>query len=125
METVGWHPVPSGPLAVRWLAFDASRAAAGALAARRGALENAGTAPWRELKLSYHWLDQLGNPILWDGIRTELPALAPAARMEIAAAVRAPIPPGPYRLAFDLVLEHRFWLSELGNQPLDLPVEVR
>jgi hypothetical protein len=38
--------------------------------------------------------------------------------------VRAPIPPGRYRLAVDLVEEHRFWLAELGNEPLERELEV-
>ena len=34
-------------------------------------LENAGTVTWRPgINVSYHWLDRLGNPIVWDGIRT-------------------------------------------------------
>ena len=39
-------------------------------------------------------------------------------------ALRAPIPPGRYRLAVDLVEEHRFWLAELGNPPLEEDVDV-
>ena len=42
-----------------------------------------------------------------------------ARRCERELAVRAPIPPGRYRLAVDLVEEHRFWLAELGNTPLE------
>jgi len=38
--------------------------------------------------------------------------------------VRGPIPPGRYRLAFDLVDEHRFWLGELGNYTPELDVDV-
>ena len=41
-------------------------------ARRRVELENAGAAAWRTrggegVQLSYHWLDELGNPIVWDG----------------------------------------------------------
>ena len=38
--------------------------------------------------------------------------------------MRGPIPPGRYRLAFDLVDEHRFWLAELGNFTPELEVDV-
>jgi hypothetical protein len=38
--------------------------------------------------------------------------------------VRAPIPPGRYRLAFDLVAELRAWFSELGNTVLETTVDV-
>jgi len=38
--------------------------------------------------------------------------------------VQAPLPPGGYRLAFDLVLEGRYWLSEVGNAQLELDLAV-
>jgi hypothetical protein len=38
--------------------------------------------------------------------------------------VRAPIPPGRYRLAFDLVAELRAWFSELGSPMLAQDVVV-
>ena len=123
MEAVGDHPVPAGPLAVRWLGYELEPPQAGALTRARVALENAGTAPWRDLKLSYHWLDDRGNPIVWDGLRYEV-AAAPGVRVEQDFELRGPIPPGRYRLAFDLVDEHRFWLAELGNFAPEVDVEV-
>jgi hypothetical protein len=39
-------------------------------------------------------------------------------------ALRGPKPPGPYRLAFDLLEEHRFWFAEVGSHALELPVAV-
>jgi hypothetical protein len=120
MERAGEHPVPAGPLAVRWLAFELPRLRAGARHECRVALANAGGVAWRDLLLAYHWLDDRGNPIVWDGLRTELPVVQPGGEVEVAAALRAPIPPGRYRLAFDLVLEGHFWLSELGNAQLSL-----
>jgi hypothetical protein len=130
MEAAGEHPVPSGPLAVRWLAYDPGRPRAGALGTARLAFQNAGTVPWpptgeRRVCLGYHWLDELGNPIVWDGLWTALPhEVAPGERVEAELAVRGPIPPGPYRLAFDLVAEDRYWFSELGNAPLERTVPV-
>jgi hypothetical protein len=123
LATVGDHPVPAGPLAVRWLAYELEPPQAGALTQARVSLENAGTAAWRDLNLSYHWLDERGNPIVWDGLRTAVEA-APGERLEVAAPLRAPIPPGRYRLALDLVDEHRFWLAELGNYTPELDVDV-
>jgi hypothetical protein len=131
MDRVGEHAVPAGPLAVRWIAYELPELRAGARASVRLQLENAGSAPWRSegnvgLQLSYHWLDSLGNPIVWDGARTAFPrAIAPGETLELDAEIVAPRPPGGYRLAFDLVEEHRFWLEELGCVPLDVPVEVR
>ena len=130
MEAAGDHPVPSGPLAVRWLACDPDRPRAGALGTARLAFENAGTVPWpptgeRRVCLGYHWLDELGNPIVWDGLWTALPReVAPGERVEADLTVRGPLPPGPYRLAFDLVAEDRYWFTELGNAPLEREVPV-
>ena len=131
MERVGEHAVPAGPLAVRWLAYDVGEPRAGVTGTARLRLENAGSAPWRSrategVRLAYHWLDPLGNPIVWDGIRTPFPhAVEPGQAVEIDAPVLAPRPPGSYRLAFDLVEELRFWFEEVGSTPLEIPVEVR
>jgi hypothetical protein len=43
----------------------------------------------------------------------------------VDALVRAPIPPGRYRFALDLVAEHRAWFSELGGEMVALTVDVR
>ncbi|MBM2823939.1 MAG: hypothetical protein HW413_2685 [Thermoleophilia bacterium] len=131
MERVGEHPVPVGPLAVRWLAYEVPEQRAGVSANARLRLENAGSAPWRShgregVQISYHWLDPLGNAIVWDGPRTSLPqAVEPGQVAELEIVVVAPRPPGSYRLAFDLVEELRFWFQEVGSTPLDLPVDVK
>jgi hypothetical protein len=117
------HHVPAGPLAVRWHGYEVEPVQAGAVARAHVMLENAGSAPWRDLNVSYHWLDDRGNPIVWDGIRHPVSA-APGERIDLALQVRGPIPPGRYRLAFDLVDEHRFWLGELGNYTPELDVDV-
>jgi hypothetical protein len=120
---LGAHPVPTGPLAVRWLSYELDPVQAGALTRAHVVVENARSAQWRGLKASYHWLDDRGNPIVWDGIRHDVDA-APGERVERELQVRGPIPPGRYRLAFDLVDEHRFWLAELGNFTPELDVDV-
>jgi hypothetical protein len=131
VQRVGEHPVPVGPLAVRWIAYELGEARAGVVSQARLLLENAGTAPWRSrgrdgVQLAYHWLDPLGNPIVWDGTRTAFPApVSPGEVVELEIPVEAPRPPGGYRLAFDLVEEHRFWFEEVGSAPLDVAVEVQ
>jgi len=131
MERVGEHPVPVGPLAVRWLGHDLPELRAGAAAPARVALRNDGTATWRSrretgVQLSYHWLDDRGNAIVWDGPRVDFGGpVAPGDEVEVALRVRAPQPPGRYRLAFDLVEELRFWFAEVGSAPLELDAEVR
>jgi hypothetical protein len=78
------------------------------------------------VQLAYHWLDPLGNAIVWDGARTAFPdAVGPGEAVELEPTVTAPRPPGSYRLAFDLVEEFRFWFQELGSSPLDVQVDVR
>ena len=63
-----------GPLVARWLTWMLDEPRAGALGGARVEIENAGTATWHgDVSCSYHWLDGLGNPIVWDGIRTPLP----------------------------------------------------
>jgi hypothetical protein len=116
--------VPAGPLAVRWVAYELEPPQAGALGRPRVQLENAGAANWQDVFASYHWLDDLANPIRWDGLRTEVPPLPPGASTTLELPVRAVMPPGRYRLAFDLVLEHRYWLSEIGNTMLDVELDV-
>src|ERR687897_999543 len=131
MNRVGEHPVPVGPLAVRWLGYRLPELRAGAESTVEVLLRNAGTATWRSrgdlgVKLSYHWLDDRGNAIVWDGPRVGFGGpVAPGDEIEVALSVRAPRPPGRYRLAFDLVEELRFWFAEVGSAPLELDVEVR
>ena len=114
-----------GPLAVRWGAPPDGAVEAGTSLTLPVELENAGAIGWGAgILASYHWLDDRDNPIVWDGIRTPAPPLAPGERATVEVRVRAPIPPGRYRLAFDLVAEHRAWLSELGSPMLARDVDV-
>src|SRR3954454_1194215 len=124
MQRAPDHAVPAGPLGVRWLGHELGALQAGARSTARVELENAGAAQWHGVSLSYHWLDDLGNPIIWDGLRAPLPALSPGERATAEVDVRGWIPPGAYRVAFDLVLEHRYWLSEIGNAMLETDLTV-
>ena len=113
------------PLAVRWLAHELPDLRAGAKATARVELENVGVTPWRgdRFTVSYHWLDERGNAIVWDGLRTAVTA-EPGESARVDVAIRAPIPPGRYRLSIDVVDEGRFWFGELGEQTLDADVDV-
>ncbi|HKI92159.1 MAG TPA: hypothetical protein VJ986_07640 [Gaiellaceae bacterium] len=119
------------PLVVRWRACERGPVQAGAEQFATVELENAGSATWRTrgpedgLFLAFHWLDERGNPIVWDGTRTPLERpIAPGETLRQEMRLRGPIPPGRYRLAVDLIEEHRFWLAELGNAPLEEVVDV-
>src|SRR4051794_18556819 len=114
----------SGPLVARWRTLEREPVQAGSLQLATVEVENAGTAAWRTrgsedgLFLSYHWLDERGNPIVWDGVRTPLVrTVEPGESLRQEVALRAPIPAGRYRLAGDPVEEHRFWLAPLGQHP--------
>jgi hypothetical protein len=113
-----------GPLAVRWGEWTLPEPQAGAVSVARVELENAGTVAWRDIGVGYHWLDDRGNPIVWDGERTALPVVAPGERVALEARVRCPIPPGRYRFALDLVVEHRAWFSELGSDWAQADIDV-
>jgi hypothetical protein len=120
-----------GPLVARWHTLERAPVEAGVLQRVTVEVENAGTATWRTrsaedgLFLAYHWLDERGNAIVWDSPRTPLErAVAPGETLRQELALRGPIPPGRYRLAVDLVEEHRFWLAELGNPPYEEDVDV-
>jgi hypothetical protein len=130
VERVGEHPVPAGPLAVRWLAHEIPAVRAGERATARVVLENAGSATWRSrgregVQAASHWLDALGNPIVWDGRRTAFgDPVPPGGQTEVELELLGPRPPGSYRLALDLVEEHRYWFAEVGSFALEMPVEV-
>jgi hypothetical protein len=112
-------------LSVAWGEWSIAPAHAGAVGAATVEVANTGTITWGDtIALAYHWLDDRGNPIHWDGDRTALPRLAPGEGATVEARVRAPIPPGRYRLAFDLVAEGRAWFAELGSEALATNVDV-
>jgi hypothetical protein len=114
-----------GPLAVRFGDWTLTRAQAGTFALLHIEIENIGTATWSDTtRLAYHWLDDRDNPIVWDGERTKLPIVAPGEKITVDGRVRVPIPPGAYRFAPDLVLEHRAWFSQLGGALHSAEIEV-
>jgi hypothetical protein len=112
-----------GPLVARWRSWSLDPPRAGALTTARAEVENSGAATWGpDISASYHWLDERGNAIVWDGIRSALRSpVAPGQSVSLEIAVRAPIPPARYGFALDLVAEHRAWFGELGDN--DAPSE--
>jgi len=124
------HQVAAGPLAVRWVGYRLPPHRAGATAVGQVELENAGSVAWRSqpgtgIHLGYHWLDLRGNAIVWSPAFILLPSVvAPGERISVFVTIRAPIPPGRYRLALDLVDEGRSWFADLGNERLKLDVDV-
>jgi hypothetical protein len=75
---------------------------------------------------SYHWLDQTGKVLIYEGIRSRLPqAIEPATRKQVPISVIAPTVAGQYILEVTLVHEGVAWMEDDGltNLRLDLIVE--
>ena len=87
-------------------------------------LRNEGRIAWRSsdtppFALSYHWLAPGSEDVLiFDGLRTPFTEpVPPGADVKLMARVRAPEYPGDYVLIWDVVQEHRTWLSLEGVYP--------
>lgn len=92
---------------------------------------NESEAPWptkgaARVKLAYHWLDEGGRTVNYDGRRTDLKApLLPGERLRQPLLVVAPEEPGRYVLEIDPVFEHVAWFSRRnGGKTFRAPVEV-
>ena len=87
-------------------------------------LSNRGSITWQSavepvFALSYHWLTvDTEEVLLYDGLRTPFAQpVEPGADVQLQARVRAPGYPGSYVLVWDVVQEHRTWLSLEGVYP--------
>ncbi len=79
----------------------------------------------RQVNVSYHWLDSVGNLLLYDGKRTPLPCdVEPGKTVRMWASVIAPTQPGDARLQITLVQEHVGWFDECGSLPAEIKVLV-
>jgi hypothetical protein len=93
-------------------------------------LDNTGQVVWDSgtspmFALSYHWLRPDGSVVVFEGWRTMFDTpVAPGMRVTIPADVKAPGEPGDYVLVWDLVHEHRAWLSTEGVAPARSHVTV-
>jgi peptidoglycan hydrolase-like amidase len=80
-------------------------------------LRNTGLLTWpaggdHPVRLSYHWIDAGGTPVVWDGPRNALPFdVVPGAEVLVAVTVRAPQTEGAYTLAWDMVQDGVGWFS--------------
>jgi len=79
-------------------------------------VKNTGSLPWSAAQLysaSYHITRWDDTVVVWDGVRTPLPDIAPGQSATINVAVRAPAA-GSYVVKFDLVREGVTWFSGQG-----------
>lgn len=87
-------------------------------------LSNDGWLTWQSdqepaFALAYHWLTaDTDEVVIFDGNRTPFAQpVGPGEKVRMAARVWAPTYPGSYILAWDVVQEHRAWLSTEGVLP--------
>jgi hypothetical protein len=87
-------------------------------------LKNDGRLTWQStmappFALSYHWLAEGSEDVvIFDGLRTPfMQPVPPGGEIKMTARVRAPRYPGNYILIWDVVQEHRTWLSLEGVFP--------
>jgi hypothetical protein len=87
-------------------------------------LSNLGRLTWQStatppFALSYHWLNvDTEDVVIFDGLRTPFAhPVEPGDDVTMKARVRAPGYPGTYVLVWDVVQEHRTWLSLEGVFP--------
>ena len=79
-------------------------------------VKNTGSLAWTASQLydaSYHITRWDDTVVVWDGVRTPLPDIAPGGSATIQVAVRAPAA-GSYVVKFDLVREGVTWFSGQG-----------
>jgi hypothetical protein len=87
-------------------------------------IENTGRVVWDSssepvFAVAYHWLRAKDEVVVqFDGWRTPFPApVAPNTTVTLPVAVKAPGEAGAYILVWDVVHEHRAWLSTEGVTP--------
>jgi GT2 family glycosyltransferase len=77
------------------------------------------------VRLSYHWYDDSGEVVQWDGERTNLPYdLKPSDAITIDMLIFAPFHPGTYGLEITLVNEGVAWFDQKGGASLRAIVQV-
>jgi glycosyltransferase involved in cell wall biosynthesis len=76
------------------------------------------------VQVSYHWLNAQGDPVIYDGLRSPLPATVPAGgSCLVQLRVHPPALPGRYILAIDLLREGVNWFGLDCRLPVErLPV---
>ena len=105
---------------------------AGANFTARVTVKNVGGALWLPIgisalgvNMSYHWLDEAGRVVVWDGLRTALPtAVEKGQSVTVTFTVAAPSQPGRYQLELDLVREGVTWFSQAASPGPQVKVGV-
>ncbi|HEY3366592.1 MAG TPA: S8 family serine peptidase [Symbiobacteriaceae bacterium] len=104
--------------------------ARGATTTARVVVRNLGSITWpaagaTPVHLSYHWVDSAGRSVLFNGLRTVLPAdVAPGQAVTLTATLQAPPVTGTMTLQWDLVQESITWFVWVGVVPLAQTVTI-
>ncbi|MDX1644499.1 MAG: hypothetical protein R3244_09105, partial [Thermoanaerobaculia bacterium] len=95
------------------------------------AVRNTSTGRWpakgaARVQIAYHWLDESGERVVREGLRTSLPReLGPDESARLAMEVLAPARPGRYLLELDAIRERISWFSRQNPAAVErLPIEV-
>jgi GT2 family glycosyltransferase len=109
--------------------------AAGEMRALRVEVTNRSPAKWRatgresdgqgSVRFSYHWYDDSGNIVQWEGERTHLPRdLEPQLSLSAEMQIFAPFAAGTFELEITLVHDGVAWFDQKGTTPVRLSVRV-
>jgi hypothetical protein len=68
------------------------------------------------VKLCYHWFDQEGGTVIFNGIRTELPneGIGPGEKAKLKMRIKMPDCSGAYKLQLTLLQEYFEWFETIG-----------
>jgi hypothetical protein len=82
---------------------------------------------FRPINLSYHWLDENDEIVLFDGIRTPLPERGISAHCSVLATIEivAPEQEGKYKLILTMVQETVGWFEDIGFQSYICDIKVK
>jgi hypothetical protein len=77
------------------------------------------------VKLCYHWFDQEGDAVIFDGIRTELPneGIGPGEKVKLKMRIKVPDCSGTYKLQLTLIQEFFKWFEKIGLDACWLSVD--
>ncbi len=84
------------------------------------ALTNTGSQVWpsggaNPVRVSYHWLNTLGQVVVWDGLKTSLTNNVSSGQLvNLSASLQAPATAGNYTLMWDILVEGVGWFSGQG-----------
>lgn len=80
----------------------------------------------RPVQLSYHWLDENGEMVEYDGHRSPLRggAIGPGQTVRADVMVEAPDRAGSHVLVISLVQEDVCWFEDRGFQPAKISIDI-